>query len=66
MKEIKNLPKRIEAARRAVEEAGGKFVDWNLTMGIYDSVAIVELPDDLKVASIILGTGKKATLKKFP
>ena len=32
-------------------------------MGIYDSIAIVELPDDIKVASIILGTGKKGYIK---
>ena len=63
MKKIKNLPERIKAARSTVEKAGGKFVDWNLTMGIYDSVAIVELPDDVKVASIILGTGKKGFIK---
>ena len=63
MKKIKNLPARVQAARSAVEKAGGKFVDWNLTMGIYDSVAIVELPDDVKVASIILGTGKKGFIK---
>ena len=63
MKKIKNLPERIKAARSAVEKAGGKFVDWNLTMGIYDSVAIVELPDDFKVASLILGTGKKGFIK---
>jgi uncharacterized protein with GYD domain len=63
MKEIKNLPERIEDARRAIEKVGGKFVDWNLTMGIYDSVAIVELPEDVKVASIILGTGKKGYIK---
>jgi len=70
MKEIKNLPERIEAARRAIEKAGGKFVDWNLTMGIYDSVAIVELPDDATVAKIILGAGKNnfietTTLRAF-
>ena len=58
MKKIKTLPNRIQAARRATEKAGGKFVAWNLTMGIYDSVAIVELPDDATVAKIILGAGK--------
>ena len=62
-KKIKNLPERVQAARRAIEKAGGRFVDWNLTMGIYDSVAIVELPDDVKVASIILGTGRKGFIK---
>lgn len=63
MKSIKNLPERVKAARIAVEKAGGKFVDWNLTMGIYDSVATIELPDDAKIAEIILGTGKKGFIK---
>ena len=70
MKKIKTLPKRIQAARRAIEKAGGKFIVWNLTMGSYDSVAIVELPDDATVATIILGAGKDGyiettTLKAF-
>ncbi|MEJ2270973.1 MAG: GYD domain-containing protein [Candidatus Bathyarchaeota archaeon] len=63
MKRIKNLPERVNAARKAIESSGGKFIDWNLTMGIYDSVAIIELPDDAKIASIILGTGKKGFIK---
>jgi uncharacterized protein with GYD domain len=70
MKKIKDLPKRIQAARRTIEKAGGKFVEWNLTMGIYDAVAIVEIPDDATAAAILLGTGKggnihTTTLKAF-
>ena len=70
MEKIKDLPKRVETARRAIEEAGGTFISWNLTMGLYDSVAIVELPDDATVAKIILGAGKECniettTLKAF-
>ena len=71
MKKIKNLPKRIQSVRRRIEEAGGKFVDWNLTMGNYDSIAIIELPDDDAVAKLLLGAGKAGyiettTLKAFP
>ena len=70
MKKIKNLPKRVQAARKAIEKVGGTFVSWNLTMGLYDSVAIVELPDDTTLAPIILGVGKDGfiettTLKAF-
>ena len=63
MKKIKNLPKRVQAARRTIEKAGGTFVSWNLTMGLYDSVAIVELPDDASCASIILGAGKDGNIE---
>jgi uncharacterized protein with GYD domain len=71
MKKIKNLPERIQGVRRSIEEAGGKFVDWNLTMGKYDSIAIIELPDDDAVATLLLGAGKAGyiettTLRAFP
>jgi uncharacterized protein with GYD domain len=71
MKKIKNLPERIQSVRRKIEEDGGKFVDWNLTMGKYDSIAIIELPDDYAVAKLLLGAGKAGyiettTLKAFP
>ena len=70
MKKIQNLPRRVQAARKTIEKAGGTFVSWNLTMGSYDSVAIVELPDDATLAQIILGVGKDGfiettTLKAF-
>ena len=70
MKKIKNLFKRVQAAHKTIEDSGGKFVSWNLTMGSYDSVAIVELPDEPTLAPIILGVGKDGfiettTLKAF-
>ena len=63
MEKIKNLPKRIQTVRRTIEKAGGTFVSWNLTMGLYDSVAIIELPDDITVATIILGAGKDGNIE---
>ena len=63
MEKIKDLPKRVETARRDIEKAGGTFISWNLTMGLYDSVAIVELPDDATVAKIILGAGKDGNIE---
>ena len=63
MEKITNLPKRVQAARRTIEKAGGTFLSWNLTMGLYDSVAIVELPDDATVATIILGAGKDGNIE---
>ena len=63
IKTIKDLPKRVQAAREAVEKAGGKFVEWNLTMGQYDAVAIAEVPDDAAAAAVILGAGKEGTIR---
>ena len=37
---IKEGPARIEAARKAMDAAGGKMVAWYLTAGRYDFVAV--------------------------
>jgi uncharacterized protein with GYD domain len=42
---IKEGPARIEAARKAMEAAGGKMVAWYLTMGRYDFVVISQAPN---------------------
>ena len=54
---IKESPVRIEAARKAVEAAGGKFLSWHLTMGRYDFVVVTEAPDAKAAASILLAIG---------
>ncbi len=54
---IKESPARIEAARKAVEAAGGKFLSWHLTMGRYDFVVVTEAPDAKAAASILLAIG---------
>ena len=51
---IKESPARIDAARKAVEAVGGKFLSWHLTMGRYDFVVITEAPDAKTAASVQL------------
>jgi uncharacterized protein with GYD domain len=63
MDKIEDLPKRVQTARRTLEKAGGRFVEWNLTLGIYDAVAIVEVPDDAIAAAILLSTGKGGNIR---
>jgi uncharacterized protein with GYD domain len=57
VRKIKESPARIEAARRAVEGAGGKFLGWYLTMGRYDFVVITQAPDAKTAASVLLVVG---------
>ncbi len=45
IKNVKDSPKRAEAARKLAEQMGGKIWLW-YTMGKYDLVAISEFPDD--------------------
>lgn len=68
---IKESPARLDAAKTALKDAGGKFVGFYLTMGRYDAVIITEGPDDETVAKILLSTGAQGnvrteTLRAFP
>ena len=68
---ISEWPDRVDNARQAIEKAGGSLQQVFLTMGEYDVVAIVELPNDEVAASVLLSLGrlgnlKSTTLKAFP
>jgi uncharacterized protein with GYD domain len=61
---IEDAPKRDEAARSIIEEAGGSLQLF-YTMGDYDFVAITEMPDDDSMLKFLLQTlrGKKVVMK---
>ena len=70
IKDVKDLPNRVQSGREAIEKAGGKWLDWNFTLGEYDALVKVELPNDYVAASVVLGLGKlgnvrTTTLKAF-
>lgn len=55
--QVKDGPARVEAARKAIEAAGGKMVAWYLTMGRYDFVVITEAPNAQAAAAVLLANG---------
>jgi uncharacterized protein with GYD domain len=66
----KDSPKRVDDFKNAVERSGGKMVDAYYTMGQYDFVVTVELPNDESAMSVLLATGvrgnvRTTTLKAF-
>jgi uncharacterized protein with GYD domain len=63
VRNIKESPSRVEAAWKAVEAAGGKFLSWYLTMGRYDFVAIAESPDAKLAASVLLTIGAQGNTR---
>jgi len=68
---ISESPRRIDAAKKTLEEMGGQFRSLHMTMGEYDLVGIFDAPDDAVAArfSVMLGqTGNVRTtsLKAFP
>lgn len=66
----KQSPGRLDAAKAMLQEMGGKFRDFYMTMGDWDMVAIVEAPDDETMALFALrvsalGNVRTTTLKAF-
>jgi uncharacterized protein with GYD domain len=69
--QVKESPKRVDLARKALTEMGGEFRSLYMTMGDYDLVLIYEAPDDAVAARFTLmlgqlGTVRTNTLKAFP
>lgn len=62
IKNVKDHPKRREAAAKAIEAMGGKLLHTYLTIGRYDVVAIVEAPDDEVAAKFALVTGMQGNV----
>jgi uncharacterized protein with GYD domain len=71
IKNVKESPRRLDAARKAVEGAGGKWVGFYLTMGRYDMAVIIEAPSDEVASTVLLAIGsggnvRTETLKAYP
>jgi uncharacterized protein with GYD domain len=60
---IKDSPKRLDAARKAFEDAGAKLKDFYLVMGEYDIVIVVDAPNDEVVAKVSLMLGAKGSIR---
>lgn len=65
MANSKDLPKRVQEAREAIEKFGGRLLDWNLTIGQYDTVAKVDFLDDYTVATFTLAAAKSGNQKNY-
>jgi uncharacterized protein with GYD domain len=68
---IKDSPRRVDAAKKALADMGGEFRSLYMTMGDYDLVVVYEAPDDAVAArfTLLLGTlgaVRTKTLKAFP
>ena len=68
---INDAAGRLDGLKRRLREMGGQVQAFYLTMGPYDTVAIVTLPDDTAMARLALSLGsagnvKTLTMRAFP
>ena len=71
IRNIKDSPKRLDAAKKMLKTMGGEIKDFYLTMGTYDLAIVAEAASDdvitkFALASGSLGNIRTTTLKAFP
>src|SRR5437899_3548306 len=70
-RQVKESPRRVDAAKQQLTEMGGEFKQLYMTMGEYDLIVIYEAPDDAVAARFTLllgqmGAVRTTTMKAFP
>jgi uncharacterized protein with GYD domain len=68
---IKDGPKRLDAAKQRIRDAGAELKAFYLVTGQYDAVSIIEAPNDEVVAQIAMRTAalgfvRTQTCRAFP
>ena len=65
MKNIKDSPARVQAARQAFQAIGAKVKEFYAVMGMapYDTLFILEAPDDETVAKAALSIGSLGNVR---
>jgi uncharacterized protein with GYD domain len=71
LKAIADGPRRLDGAKKTLEEMGGHFRALYMTMGQFDLVGIYDAPDDAIAARYILllgqlGNIRTVSMKAFP
>ena len=69
--DVKESPRRIDAARKSFQDMGVELKSFYSVMGRYDTVIIAEAPDDETMAKAVLaisalGNVRSETLRAFP
>jgi uncharacterized protein with GYD domain len=63
MRNIEESPRRIDTARKSLEEMGGHFLSVFVTMGQYDLIIIYDAPDDAVAARLSMLLGKLGNVR---
>ena len=63
IRNIKESPNRLDAAKKLFQAAGGELKQFYLAMGKYDIVFIAEAPDDETAARIALSLGSLGNVR---
>ena len=63
IKNVKDSPKRLDGAKKLAKDLGGEVKSSYMTLGTYDLVLIVEMPNNDKLASFALKLGSLGNVR---
>ena len=63
IKNIKESPDRVDAAKQTFRAMGAEVKEFYSVMGKYDTVLVVEAPDDETIAKLTLATGSLGNVR---
>ena len=71
IKNVKDSPKRLDGVKKLAKDMGGEVKSFYMTLGMYDLLLIVDMPNNDKLVAFglklgSLGNVRSTTLKAFP
>ncbi len=63
IRSVKDSPSRVEAARKAIEAAGGRMIFFYMLLGEYDMASLAEFPNDEAGAKFLLALGSQGNVR---
>ena len=63
IQEVTESSSRIEKARAAIAAAGGEMKAFFVTLGRFDMVAVIEVPDEMTYAKVMLALGSRGGVR---
>ncbi len=63
IRNIKDSPKRLDAAKKTLKDLGGELKSFYMTQGAFDAMFIVEVPSDDVLAKWLLKTGSAGNVR---
>lgn len=63
IRDVKETPKRADAARKAFQKAGASVKEIYWTLGAHDGVLILEAPDDETATAVLLDIGRLGNVR---
>ena len=63
IRNIKESPKRLDAAKKLAKDVGGEIKTVYMTQGSFDLVLVADMPNDEKVAGFVLKLGSLGNVR---